>query len=254
MNHEKWIAILSDARQEVAAEREVALQAELRIAKLTKLVEDIEAVLGVAERPASPESARVNTLKENGHATEPVFALTPPNRESHVHDRPEAVDRIMRNAAGEITTGDIADQLRASGDGLQFTTHDFWRIVDSVLRKGAKKGRYMKTGKARWSLPEFVGRQMPAKASNGGAHEPENRSERIWAFMRREGLDKMTATGIAREVVSRGLERTNNPRVLSNSIYGAMLRRPDLFTNLGEGIWSPVDRPNSPSGTSNEKD
>src|SRR4051794_17858048 len=67
--------------------------------------------------------------------------------------RPARVARALRGAGGEMRTTDIvAKLLDEMEDPYDKGRDKFWRVVDSILRRGAEIGHFERKGGANWRL------------------------------------------------------------------------------------------------------
>jgi hypothetical protein len=70
--------------------------------------------------------------------------------------RAETIRQILGKHRGPLSTQDIMRRLYDLGDGTDFDKKGFWRVIDSVLRRGAKPeiNEFRKVGTALWEASD----------------------------------------------------------------------------------------------------
>ena len=65
--------------------------------------------------------------------------------EAKASSRADRIEEIIRKVGHPLRTNEILERLIEMGDGIEADRHDFWRTIDSVLRKNEGK-RFERVG------------------------------------------------------------------------------------------------------------
>lgn len=194
------------------------------------------------ELHASPEQVPASTTANGreprpniGHVIDLASYLTRP--------RGDRIEAILKTMGGTATTVEIMERLESMGDKAT-DRHAFWSVTDSALRSGVARGRFVKTAKATWALPDHAP-VATAKTDDGASRKAASpRSKKSLAVLIEEILKgsgkPMGTTEIRSELYQRGEGDLLSPRMFANTIYSAVSRRPDLFKKLEDKRWALV--------------
>ena len=254
MDFEKGRAFLAEIQRARAAEEERHRLSAERIeryrqheAYVAKILADVETLEPVRDQDPCP-SPYVPADAASNAPPEPVGAKANPVT---AKSRPDRIEDVMREAGGVLTTAEIAEKLRAEGDGGQFDRHEFWRIIDAALRKGALRGRFRKVGsaKAKWALARRepgldlgVPKHNPhVHISGRDANGEHQGSQRMWQWI--ESVMGETGRSLSKSEIAEGLLRKGyllrtSQHKFHLHIETAMKRHQDRFRKNDDGTWS----------------
>lgn len=240
-------AFREDIRREFAAVDSGMDALAKRKERLGLLIQNLDMILSEVE--VGTEDGGIAVLSEPTVGAGAGGAAYPDG--SQEESRPAMIAEILDNSGTPVATADICAKLREQGDGAGAVDHDFWRTVDSVLRKGRKRWGFRRTGKAMWTRPDrpawsphahpsFPLSSSDSPLSNGRASKPRaTLAASAEEILRRVG-HPLTTNDVMQRLRDKGYDTPAERSHFYNSVYSAM-RRSAKFRKFDKGVWGLAD-------------